>query len=48
MSGVGAGAGTPAGNAEKATLPQAFERGGAGKRVGGQRFSWPRPPRNEL
>ena len=40
--------GTGAGNAEKDTPPQAIEWGGAGKRVGGLRFSGPRPPRNKL
>jgi len=48
MSGVGARAGSGAGMAEKATLPQAGKRGGAGKRVGGPGVSGPRQPRNEL
>ena len=48
MGGAGASAGTGAGNAEKDTLPQAVEWGGAGKRAAGPRFSASRLPRNEL
>jgi len=38
MCGAGAGEGTGAGNAKKATLPQAIERGVVGKRVEGPPF----------
>ena len=43
-----AGAGTGAGNTKKDKLPQAVERGRAGKRAGGPRFPRTRPPGNEL
>jgi len=48
MGGAGPSAGTGAGNAEKDTLRQAVEWGGAGKRARRPRLSGPRPPRKEL